>query len=534
MSRGVAVSVVMALLVAAGLVFSQMLHTGRSPANVNQSSSQQILVDEITSRIIAMRTKADIDSVREEILALASKHQDKIAVQVFAAVFEILPIFKGVLWRLRGLVEENDAIHLLALGKLRGFYHNLYAYGPHMKALFNYLADPPDKAGKFHQVSDFQDFLYYEARGPLVEVRNKLELALREVPSKHFEFEFDRSLLRGVGDNVRLLDPEQAVKTVIKPHFSYILAFVSRLVGTIEYLYIYNYDDTLRILGKMLKESAINQTFNRFRIVSNYVLEAQGKEISLPHITGRKRFFELVNSYPKLLRARFNRNMAEPILKSSYQNFKLTAQHRLKAYTCSIEYPYNMVRGLPVDESYACDGAFMRADGFRAEESFVVGGSSFLINPNRLLLRQDNKLRRMTQKVRIFSQGSDDDVITVVSNVTGEPIKISARHAFKYHRSLRKFLPIAFNSVNRFEDGTVISGRETGKELKNKKWAWNYGYGKPTAWGEDAVTFGGVFPGLTNKNIYRKMASIKLTPELQPFGRIFTTVPMGLPSFFAR
>ena len=503
--------------------------TSRSIASSNDS--QQRILDDFTDKIVNIKNKSDIEAVRAHIIKVAKENEKLFVVQVYADVAKMLPEFEGIGWRLRGLVEEHDIVHLASLRFLRGLYQNLYSSGDHTKAFFQYIIDPsPEKNNKFTKISEVQDFLYKSIRPQLAQLQNKLFYALKTRPAADFDFYFDRILVKGVSEDLTYLDAEQAKKRVIKPHFSFVLSMLSQGIGFIEYAYVYNIDDFPKVMRKALTKSAINQATNRFRVVTFSVNSLAGKETSLPYVISRKEYFDWVKSYPSLLSARFNEAVAQPILDSSYNNFKIAAQQNLKAYSCSIEYPINMASGNEPSDGYVCDGSFMKG-GFEADENFVRGGSEYLVSPNLLLLNQKSELRHLLQKVKMYSQIGNEPV-AIISQITGQKINVSLRNGFKYHASLTKFLPIDFNSTYKLEDGSQMQGQQVGSYSKSKQWAWNYNYGKPTGWIDP--TFGGVFPDFTNQNIYHMMATVDLTPELQRVGRIFTTVPMGLPDMLNR
>ena len=108
-----------------------------------------------------MKTKADVDKTAKYISETSKNYPDFVGVQLFSATADILPKLKGIVWRLRGIVEHTDILHSYILSNLRFFYVSRYAYGPHIRALFHYLVDPNPGDIQFKNISALQAYLSY-------------------------------------------------------------------------------------------------------------------------------------------------------------------------------------------------------------------------------------------------------------------------------------------------------------------------------------------------------------------------------------
>ena len=94
---------------------------------------------------------------------------------------------------------------------------------------------------------------------------------------------------------------------------------------------------------------------------------------------------------------------------------------------------------------------------------------------------------------------------------------------FKVFDDLKVFIPETYSNEMVYNGKTLARGY--GSHNKNGKWSWNFDYGRPLSWSSEAITFGGLFPDMTNSNVYDLMYTIRLTQSLRPFSNLFTTVP---------
>ena len=106
------------------------------------------------------------------------------------------PELKGVLWRLRGIVEDTEIVHVAALSRLRAFYHLEFAYGSHIKAIFRYLTDPVEGRTQFHKISEVQDYAYNKVR-PILSKYLTMAVRSLEAEAVNHNFMLDRSILIG-------------------------------------------------------------------------------------------------------------------------------------------------------------------------------------------------------------------------------------------------------------------------------------------------------------------------------------------------
>lgn len=484
------------------------------------STGQQLIIDDFTSRILKIKTKEDIEKVRTHISEMAKNYPEFVGVQIFAQSFDILPKLKGIVWRLRGIVEETDITHSIVLSNLRFFYGSRYAYGPHIMAFFQYFVDPTESMNQFKDISDVQDYLSDTIRPALSSILVNLHMSLT-FPSEVHHFSLDRRLFAGEDDNKRYFDSVEAKKEYIKPYTSYIISGVARTIGAIDYLSAYNLNDLPKIMRKVLKKSAINSILGRFKIKPGK--RGKGEVKDLPTIQTRKEIFEIVQDFKNFGTPRKSLESSQLLLDSAYGMAKMAAEHDLKGYTCSITYSAKIMSGEEVGTEYNCDSSFMEDENFQEEEFFIVGGSKFLVDPNLLLINHRQDFHELRDRYRIYHPEEGNDIVEIVSDATGGVVRINAKGAFKAHKDLKYFIPTEY--ITDFKSDTVDIKNNVGSYNKRGQWEWNYDYGRPTKWNDGAITFGGLFPDATNDNIYEIMYHVRLSRSLRPFSNTFTTVP---------
>lgn len=486
----------------------------------SQSTGQQVVIDDFTSKILAMKSKDDVNKTVKYIEEVSKNYPQFVGVQLFNASFQMLPVFKGIIWRLRGVVEDTDITHSMVLSYLRFFYSSQYVYGPHVMALFHYFADPEPTSNQFRKISDLQNFLYKDVRPYLVQYLVEAQKSLSQNAEFH-HFSLDRRIYIGADEDKRFFDEVEAKKEYIKPYTSYVISGLARTIGSIDYFYSYNFDDMPKIMQAVLRKSAINSILGRFKLRPGK--RESWEDRSLPKIMSKKEIFDIVDNYKKFGTLRFEEAESQKYLNESYSMFALASEHDLKGYVCSIQYPSTMMSGGVLEDSYKCDWSFMEDESFQEEEYFVVGGSKFLVDPNLLLINHRQDFHELHDRYRIYHPVSEDGIVSITSDATGQVVRIMAQGAFKAQKDLKNFLPVEFST--NYKSDTVTVKNDVGAYNKNGQWEWNYDYGRPTKWRSQYVTFGGLFPDLTNDNAYDIMASVRLTRSLRPFSNLFTTIP---------
>lgn len=483
------------------------------------STGQQLIIDRFTESLIAIKSKDQIDKVLGDITQKAAEYPQFVGVQFFAFAGELLPKLKGVLWRMRGVVEDMEIAHTVSLSRLRAFYQMQFAYGPHVKALFHYLTEPVKGVSKFNRPSEVQDFAVNEVK-PILSKYLTLALKSLEAKPENHRFQFDRTLLIGVNGNKRLFNQKEAKKEYIKAHTSFIISALASSIGTIDYVALYNVNDLSAISKQLLRQSAINSVKNRFNL-KTYI---GGKEVikSLPYVLTQKEVTDVVKKFSSF--GTMRKSMvarSKEMLDNSYKMFAIAAEHNLKGYVCTIKYSTMVANGQQIGEKYDCDWSFMEAEGFLEEEYFVVGGGQFLVDPNFLLINHRKKFNSLRDSYRMYHSGGDGSV-EIVSDITGAVVKVNMKSLFKGHRDLKIFLPTKFEQSGRF--GDIRINNALGDHNADGQWVWNYAYGRPIQWRNDGITFGGLFPEANNNNIYEIMRSVQLTRSLRPLGLLFTSV----------
>lgn len=484
-----------------------------------ESTGQQLIIDKFSEAILSIKSKEDVDKVLTGILEKASEYPQFVGVQFYGFLAELLPELKGVFWRLRGVVEDTEIVHIAALSRLRAFYHLEFAYGSHIKSIFRYLTDPVEGRTKFYKISEIQDYAYSNVR-PILSKYLNLAVKSLEAEAVNHNFMMDRTLLIGIRGGQSLFDQQEARKEYIKSHTSFIISSLASSIGFIDYTSIYDVDDYSEISKKILRKTAINSVKDRFNITHLI----GGKEVvkSLPYVLTMKEIAPIIkdfNNFGTLRKSVVSK--ADARVAESYRMFALSAEHNLKGYVCSIQYSSMIMTGQPIPKKYDCDWSFMEAEGFLEEEYFVVGGGKFVVDPNVLLINHRRKFNSLRDRYRMYHPKSANGVVEIVSNATGGVVRVNMKKAFQAHKDLKIFIPTAFETNGDFGGVRIDNG--LGTYDSKKQWVWNYAYGRPMQWRNDAVTFGGLFPDANNNNIYDLMRNIQLTNSLRPLGIIFTS-----------
>ena len=394
-------------------------------------------IDSIRDRIIALRTNEDIDSFINYMITEKSKSKYP-AVQMFVEFARPIPILKGIVWKLRGVVEKTDIAHTVALYYIRQFHHLRYIYGPHVTALLHYLTDPPADRKKYESISALQDDLLKFSS--ILERGVSLAEQGLKMDADKFHFNFDRAIFVGIDEanGKRFLDPDETEKVFIKPYLHYIISGLSRLIGGINYIAMYNLNDVPNIMKKILKKSAINHITGRFKIGSHDV----------PQIVTRAEIRVQIDKFKRtFLKARFDKNKVQEHLDKSFTYLAKAAQADLNGYICSIKYSKMITTDQDIPKDYNCsdfEEEMSTPGGFEEEEHFVVKGKNFLVDPNQLLLNHKRKFNELKQRNQLYKGSSDGSDVTIISDVTGKEIVMNVKAAFKAHDSLYKFLPASY------------------------------------------------------------------------------------------
>jgi len=458
----------------------------RSLASLDSSEAE--LIEAVNKKITSISSKDQINSRVSEIVELAKKpeHSEKHVLQLYAAVLEMVPLFEGIVWRMRGVVEKTGIVHLAALKAIRDIHYQDYMVGPHLNAALEYVVTPSFDKTLFESIGSVQNFVSAQLI-PALHKTLKKGYQIVEKVDNDWSFEFDQHLITGVDEEkgVKFLSENKRYKTVIRPHLYYGISFFEGALGVANYSIVYDFDDTLDYITKVVKKSAINNGVRaKLGMLPNAITPKDSIEIL------RKRTFR------KIGKPRMKKATAQAHLDASLSHFTNAITYEELAYLQTI---------ILSDHSL---------------------GNKYIVNPKWLALREDKTKRRLAEKRRIYEAAKAGKPITITSDVTGQLVKINLRALFTVQDDLKAFLPNEDGFIGGKKKGGYITdskGKEVEHKVSGKKiFAWDYFFGKPKAWPD--TTFAGFLPEADDKNIYEIVRTLKHTASTRAFSN-FIPVP---------
>lgn len=520
--KKVAFAFSLCVMIGLGFVFSKKYNSGlRDPASyvgpkpasalVGANAEQQDIIDNLTEITVSIKKREGVLAAVDEIKRIASepKHRNYPAVQMYGAVADVVPLFEGIVYRCRDLIEKSDWLNMTALFRLRAFAYNDYVYGEHMKAITDFLTYPSERVGKpFKTVSELQDFLLNKVA---VKMESALAVAkkLEALPSQDFQFQLDRTIIVGRSNNLRFIDADEAKKDFIKPYFFTVSFLLQRVIGSIYYMSAMNLDDMPKVVNKILKKTAMNGFIGDLR--------ADGRTVR--GITPQL-LTESIESYPSYMtwktevNYRGSKLTAGMLLDRAFEYGRSSANYQRAAYVCGLKYPLDLEKG---DQSAEVSLETCKTlDVAEVGSYHINNGEDYLFNPNSMILNFKQKNKMFQDRVRVFEGAAKNSYVKVVSDSTGKSIEVNARAFFNTKKSQRDFLPTSFEG----SPSTSVESLNT--------YAWNYSHGRPASYND--YTFNGFFNPKevgNMKTLYANMTTLMYTDSISPFAG-FIRVPSPL------
>ncbi|MEQ1877746.1 MAG: hypothetical protein ABL958_13965, partial [Bdellovibrionia bacterium] len=250
--------------------------TSKSSAKVTDLSREPSSAGDVTAlnQIIYNAASTDkdkgqpekIDAMIKAIRAEAAKSSSTPAAKIYAAIVTPLPLFKGIIWRLRKLVEPIDAAYIFIINDLRIFKRNAERRAGYLNNLFDYFADPnPGETitmeytddGKVNTItyqvpsrpwehaSEFQDFM----AGTVAKVVGSQTKALNQIADQTVKsdpntelFLYDANLL--FGTTFATNSPTKRFRKFMPGHLKAMVANLHLRMGIGYYLASYNLEAT--------------------------------------------------------------------------------------------------------------------------------------------------------------------------------------------------------------------------------------------------------------------------------------------------
>lgn len=482
----------------------------RHPSSVMGLSKQQDALDEITRIVVGINDRTKVVGAVKEIVEIAKRpeHNNHPGVQMYAALASIFPLFEGVIYRMRDIVEPSDWIHMTALFNLRTFAYNDYLYGPHMRAIFDFLTYPSEAVGpRFAKISNLQDFLMTSLAPRLEKLLEKAR-SFENLPNENFAFEFDRTIFVGEGNGIRFIDPEETKKHFIKPYHYTVTFLLQRLLMSTYYLSVLQLDELPALVSTIVKDTTINQLSHKFDLRPLGVDRAKGvtPKMVFDRVKKTREFLH----YKETLSDGSKTYSAQEILDKVFSLAHQSAKYQKMAFICGIKYPFEMANNPEVNEKYC-----MSFSSGTSPESYLVSqGNKYLFNPNSMTINFKAKNNLFQQRLKVFDDNAKGSPSMITSDVTGKSIEINVKAIFQVKFNLRDTLPTGYEAPNDASFATPTG-----------LFAWNYDHGKPSAFSD--YSFNGFFnPARVHdiKSLYGAMTTVLYTDAVSPFA-IFIRVP---------
>ncbi|MAZ47877.1 MAG: hypothetical protein CME65_04900 [Halobacteriovoraceae bacterium] len=482
---------VLAVVLVAGFIFFSQsgnyhvdskngkIHQKFNPSKANRSTaSDNDLIQSINDRIIAIKNRAEIKPLIEEIIRLSEQdsHRDNQTLKLYRAIIEPMKHMESLIWRLREVVEKSGLMHMQALSMIRKAYYKDYMYGPHILAILDYLTMPSDTLLQFNRPEDIQEFANGELKSSLENSLNLVQEVIANTDSD-WSFSFDAYLASGYdpeNNKVFISEAKRFEKRVNHQYLYFIESNLHRVIGAIEFAVNYDINDYPRFVNQMVSKTAVNTLKKRLFLRS------------LPKPITPLEMIEAANDYRNFLTLRKSKEEAQANLSSSMEHFYQARVKELVGFQKSID------------------------------ETDHNNTDQYFLNPNILKIGREDKENNLKDKISLFEAAKAGSAKTITSEITGQQIQIDMRALFTPHENLRSFFPTP-SGINQAggkggnledENGDRIRHKITGQTL----FGWNYRYGKPLSFPDP--TFGGFLPGASNENIYDIARTMELTGSL--------------------
>ncbi len=480
-----------------------------SPITERNMASSVGSIQEINDRIIAIKTKQEIIPLITFLNTVADKpeNKDNHTLQLYRAVLTPLKHLQGVVWRMRGVVEQSGSLHMQALNVIRKIYYNDYLYGPHIMAVVDYLVEPNINEKKFMNMGHAQDFLENTIKAELKTSLAKVEMILASTDDD-YSFVWDAFLVTGhdpANNKVFLSQNKRFKRSINKAYINFVAGNIHRLIGGIDYLVNYNLNQFPQVVNAIVKKTAINNFIKqKFHLQSLPQPTTPLELMAIINATSSKRVGHHKNTrtirykaFANFLTLRKEEAVAKENLTRAMKHFYNARKYELTGFTNSID----------------------TTDHDR--------GDRYILNPNALKLNRESTERRLKDIIALYEKGLKNQSKVVISNVTGRSTEVNIAALFTPHQDLKEFLPTPEEGFNNKISRGGIMRDENGKKIRHAKtqgtiFAWNYKYGLPLAW--PSPTFGGFLPNASSDKMYEIARSLELTDSLSVF-KSFLPIP---------
>lgn len=429
------------------------------PSTLSANSSEMVL----NNIIYNVKNKDQVPGMIAKIQDYAVKNPSDKTAQIYSALVTPLPLFKGIVYRLRMIVEPVDVAYIALIAELRAFKRNNDRRAAHIDALFDYFTEPnPEEnvggqIGYFKSAGQFQDYMALTV-APVV-FKNAVNLAiLADAADVNTPlFMYDSNLLFGL-PNMLSNGPTIRWKKFMPGHLKSVVANLHLRLGMGYYFASYNFDKLPQFINSLTAKTLVSK-----RSVANLNIVANVFDL---HMQSPKEFRDELgkSKYSTLLTLRDLAKGDSGYLKQAHYHIQRAINYRSKAF-----------KDMEIYEKRA-----------NTNEYFV--DPDFVTSRATLTSAILSKRYKLAQKEDVFTD-----------RLTGDQFEVNIPALFDYKN------PGIQDLKNLYADQFVPGDDKIGNNPKTFK--WNYEYGKASRWPDP--TFAGVLPNTKGPQQYReKLVSI--------------------------
>ncbi len=422
-------------------------------------SSESSLTD-IDADIVAINSQRSLKSIFGKIIT-ESKNTDIESergkqLRVYATLVAPAAHLEGIIWRLRTLAKKSGYIHYNAIQYISKAYYQNYLFGEHISHLLDFFIHPPsggdgimpmDSIQQFKSIKELQEFTYQVVRPSIESAIRSLDELINSKSSSTWKFKVNPDLF--AGNNIF------SNKTHVNFHggnLYYLRSLFNRGLSLIEAFNIYNLDDALVVLNKLVRATAMDNIF---------------KENGLPETLSPREMVPIIKKYSKFMTAKGDDAEYRKSLRKMLDLYELAMRDEKKSYNLAL----------------------------------VLDDEQSLFRREVLSLNKEEKKTKHADILKLIDAAKNGRSFAFYDLRNGQELTINPAAFLSINRDLKSYLPTSFNT-----DG----GRSSFK--RNDKTRLNYNYGQPVSWPDHS--FNGFLNANSGEEVYQYIGAMKLDPAL--------------------
>ena len=502
-----------------------------SAKSYEMSQAEKDLIESMNSEIFEMKSHYDVAKVILSFDEIAKRPESKdfLVVQTYAASTRPLIHLRGIVWRMRQIMERDCKVcHLIAVTRIRDAFYSDYMLGPHLRYLTEYLVHPIDEeytpgiargtgnpsfpidlrykdSFYFDKVSWLQNYVAsapkdslklpgdqvgYGFLSSLQNSRDQLAMVRKVLIDKGQMgtfFEFDMHLLVGKKDGMAFISEMNARKTVVGGNIAFMISNVDQLLGSLKWLGVYNFNRLPHFINDLMLKTSLNQTSGLTKV-------------KIPKANSPIEFMS--------------------ILKRGFSSVLSLGAHKKlgKMRSRYLDNPKSAENILAQAKAHIKDSIVMAKNGLEESVKGSTGDSNkYLLEPRYLTLEYDSTIQTFEKRIEMYST---DGFVSINTGIDGV-VDVNIHALYRPHKSLQNFLPSMANKRHKRTENVPIPQLNVSSDQKI-----NYEYGKPTAADYEDRTFGGLLEEsqVGERNFFNTIRKLKISPETKGFA-VFLPVP---------